>query len=131
MVCVVVRMPSPPEEELRRKSSLDQQIHMITRKRPIEEIIERAPSPPVKSSKNIEEDTGFHDLLSRIPRDVKLTRAQFEELMKAHKAKHELSPALSNAPARESEFDFNPHYCEITVQVINIGDGLPSGVSVA
>lgn len=97
------RFPSPPGEDDRRSLSLDQQIEMITRKRAVADVEEREPSPPPKASKQDSEDTGFIDLLSRIPRDVKLTRAQFEELMNAHKAKQSPSSGLSSTSSRESK----------------------------
>ena len=89
---VLRKSPSPVR---RRELSLDKQLELITRKRPSEA---REPSPPSKASKQDDiEDTGFIDLLSKIPRDVKLTRAQFEELMTAHQARR--AAAADNKPS--------------------------------
>lgn len=62
-------------------------------------------SPPSKSVKS-DEDVDLMSLMDKIPSDMKLTRAQFEQLLRAHKAsnaKREPSPAPSNTSSKESK----------------------------
>lgn len=55
--------------------------------------------PPPKSSRKSEPDSDLQDLISQIPKNMKLTRAQFEELLQVHKARREASPVKERTPS--------------------------------
>lgn len=77
-------------------------------------------SPPSKFTRTDkdDEDDAFQDLISKIPRDMKLTRAQFEELLKMRREKKLIispttpsrEPTVHHAPrSPSSNFKGIPH----------------------
>ena len=88
----------------RESVSASREDESSSRKRSLESDVKESLLPPPKVVKN-EEDVDLIGLMEKIPSDMKLTRAQFEQLLRAHKAsnaRREPSPALSSTSSKDS-----------------------------